>query len=69
MGVVPYSHKISGKIIMAQPIDSCEPFRINNSNKEDFMILVLRNKCPIKTWAIFAEMVGAKAILVINNTD
>ena len=54
---------------MAQPIDSCEPFRINNSNKEDFMILVLRNKCPIKTWAIYAEMVGAKAILVINNTD
>jgi hypothetical protein len=40
MGFVPYSQKVSGLIIMAEPIDACKPFKINNPNQEDFMILV-----------------------------
>jgi hypothetical protein len=67
LGVVPYGKSIKAEILVADPIDECAPFSMDLTGKKKFMILVRRNECPFVAWSIFAQQIGAQALIIVDN--
>lgn len=69
LGEVPYGKSIKGEIIIANPINECAPFAMDLTGKTRFIVLVKRHECPFVAWSIFAQQIGASALIIVNNND
>ena len=69
MGEVPYGKSIKGELLISDPIDACLPFTFDLTGKTHYIVLVKRNECPFVAWSIFAQQIGASALVIVDNTD
>eukprot|EP01017_Pseudomicrothorax_dubius_P025019 TRINITY_DN2666_c0_g2_i4.p1 TRINITY_DN2666_c0_g2~~TRINITY_DN2666_c0_g2_i4.p1 ORF type:complete len:467 (-),score=91.83 TRINITY_DN2666_c0_g2_i4:111-1511(-) len=74
-GKVPYGKSLLGKLYLADPIDGCQPLtpifhkESDPSNKKKNtapFVLVERGGCDFVTKTHYAEIIGAKMVIVIN---
>lgn len=72
-GYVPYGKSLIGTLHLANPRNGClplEPFMTNNSHSDPSPIVVMeRGDCHFVTKTHYAQLIGAKLALIIDNRD
>lgn len=72
-GYVPYGKSLIGTLHLANPRNGClplEPFKTNNTHSDPSPIVVMeRGDCHFVTKTHYAQLIGAKLALIIDNRD
>ena len=72
-GYVPYGKSLIGTLHLATPRNGClplEPFMTNNTHSDPSPIVVMeRGGCHFVTKTHYAQLIGAKLALIIDNRD
>jgi len=67
-GYIPWGRKILGRLQLAEPLDACDYIKQNDADYLQQPILVaLRGNCPFVTKAHYAQLAGAKMLIVVDD--
>jgi hypothetical protein len=69
IGHVPYGQKLIGEAVLSDPVDACEPLKVEKDVFSSSFYVVKRGKCPFVTKVNYAQMQGAKLVIIIDNLN
>ena len=69
-GVIPYGSKLVGHLELAEPLNACSYIKQSTKDFAQHPVFVaMRGECPFVTKAHFAQLAGAKMLLVVDNEE
>ena len=69
-GFTPYGKIVLGSAHLSDPIEACgplEPVKYDEQYDVSPIIVVKRGKCSFVTKSYYAQIAGAKAVIIIDN--
>ena len=68
--MVPYGKSLIGMLHVATPRNACSPldsFKIENGADPNPIVIVRRGQCTFVTKTHYAQLIGAKLVIVVDN--
>jgi len=67
-GYIPWGRKIIGRLQLANPLDACDYIKqTDNDYLQQPILVAMRGKCPFVTKAHYAQLAGAKMLIVVDD--
>jgi hypothetical protein len=66
---VPYGQKLVGEAVLSDPLDACQPLKVEKDTYSSSFYVVRRGKCPFVTKVNYAQMQGAKLVIIVDTLD
>jgi E3 ubiquitin-protein ligase RNF13 len=71
-GYVPYGKNLIGNVHLAEPIEACgplKPMNVSLGNDPSPILLVKRGGCTFVSKAHYAQLIGAKLVMIVDTIE